>query len=62
MKGSKLGWRDEDPEVSAWLEELKRRTGLADRDDIETFFDYLDNDEGRTMKGFLKSKGEEEEK
>ena len=62
MKGSKLGWRDEDPEVSAWLEELKRRNGLADRDDIETFFDYLDNDEGRTMKGFLKSKGEEEEK
>jgi len=58
----KRRWRDEDPEVSAWLEELKRRNGLADRDDIVTFFDYLENDVGRAMKGILKVKGGEEEK
>jgi gluconokinase len=43
----KRGWNDEDPEVSAWLGELKRRTGLAHRDDLKTFFEYLDADEQR---------------
>jgi len=40
----KKGWRDEE---SAQLEEYKAQSGLADRDDIVTFFDYYDADEGR---------------
>ena len=41
----KRGWRDE---VSAELAELKRAEGLKHRNDIQTFVDYHDVDEGRT--------------
>jgi len=40
----KKGWRDEE---SAQLENYKTQSGLSDRDDIVTFFDYYDVDEGR---------------
>ena len=41
----KRGWRDKG---SAELAETKKREGLGDRDDIQTFVDYHDVDEGRT--------------
>ena len=41
---SKRGWRDNGSEV---LAAQKRDSGLADRDDIQTFFDLIDADEGR---------------
>ena len=41
----KRGWRDE---ASAELAELKQANGWADRDDIQTFVDFHDADEGRT--------------
>jgi len=41
---TKVGWRD-------WLAEKlavrKAESGLADREDIQTMFDYIDADEGR---------------
>ena len=40
----KKGWRDEE---SAQLEDYKAESGLADRDDIVTFFHYYDVDEKR---------------
>ena len=41
---AKRGWRDgSKPE----LEEAKKRSGFADRDDIKTWVDYHDADEGR---------------
>lgn len=40
----KRGWRDQGAER---LATLKRENGLADRDDIVTFFEFLDADEGR---------------
>ena len=40
----KKGWRDEE---SAQLEDYKTESGLADRDDIVTFFHYYDVDENR---------------
>ena len=40
----KRGWNDEGTET---LERRKRESGLADRDDIQTMFDYIDVDEGR---------------
>ena len=40
----KRGWKDA---VSARLEERKREGGFADRADIETFFQFIDADEGR---------------
>jgi hypothetical protein len=40
----KLGWKDV---ASPLLERLKRKSGLADRTDILTMFDYFDADEGR---------------
>ena len=40
----KKGWRDEE---SAQLEDYKVESGLADRDDIVTFFYYYDVDEKR---------------
>ena len=43
----KRGWRDGGSEE---LAETKKREGLADRDDIQTFVDYHDVDEGRTPK------------
>ncbi|MEY2563718.1 MAG: hypothetical protein QOH88_1911 [Verrucomicrobiota bacterium] len=41
----KRGWRDSGSEE---LAETKKRQGLGDRDDIQTFVDYHDVDEGRT--------------
>jgi len=41
---SKRGWNDE---ASDELREFKKKMGLADREDIQTFFDIHDADEGR---------------
>jgi hypothetical protein len=38
----KQGWRDD---TTAELEEMKRKWGLADRSDIQTFFDFHKADE-----------------
>ena len=40
----KRGWNDE---ASPRLAMRKKESGIADRDDIQTFFDYIDIDEGR---------------
>ena len=40
----KRGWKDEGTEM---LERRKRESGLENRDDIQTMFDYIDVDEGR---------------
>lgn len=40
----KRGWNDS---ASQRLAERKAEGGFADRDDIQTFFDYIDADEGR---------------
>ena len=45
----KRGWRDEG---SADLEEAKKREGLEDRDDIQTWVDLHDVEEGRTPRTF----------
>ena len=42
---SKRGWRDES---STDLQAAKKRSGLADRDDIQTWVDLHDAEEGRT--------------
>lgn len=43
----KRGWRDD---LSQRLVQRKREAGLAKREDIETFFDFIDVDEGRQMR------------
>lgn len=43
----KRGWNDES---SARLEMRKRESNLSSRDDVQTFFDYIDADEGRAVK------------
>ena len=43
----KRGWRDEDDGSTQELERYKAGSGLAQRKDITTFFDYYDVDEGR---------------
>jgi hypothetical protein len=40
----KRGWRDG---LSKRLAERKAESGLSDRNDIQTFFDYIDADEAR---------------
>ena len=40
----KRGWSDE---MSDRLAQRKRESGISDRDDIQTFFAYIDIDEGR---------------
>lgn len=40
----KRGWKDE---ASPLFEKVLKASGLSDRKDIETFFDYFDVDEGR---------------
>lgn len=40
----KCGWKDD---ISEILERRKRESGLSDRGDIETMFQYIDVDEGR---------------
>ncbi len=44
---SKTGWRDDDTGATGRLEQHKLASGLANRPDIVTFFDYYDYDEGR---------------
>jgi len=41
---SKMGWRDE---TSGFVAQLKADAGWASRDDIQTFFDIIEADEGR---------------
>lgn len=43
----KRGWNDEATEI---LNRRKRESGLWDRDDIRTMFDYIDADEGRPVR------------
>ena len=43
----KRGWRDEEDGATHKLTEFKKASGLADRPDIQTFFDYFDADEKR---------------
>jgi hypothetical protein len=43
---TKRGWRDADG-VSAFLEEIKAARGVSDRADVQTFFDFIEVDEGR---------------
>ena len=43
----KRGWNDE---VSQILERRKRETGMSDRSDIQTAFQFIDADEGRLPK------------
>ncbi|MGC1480584.1 MAG: DUF5069 domain-containing protein [Chthoniobacterales bacterium] len=43
----KFGWDDS---FAAKLAERKAESGLAERDDIRTMFDYLDADEGRAVR------------
>ena len=40
----KCGWNDE---ITPTLERRKKESGLADRDDIQTMFQFIDADEGR---------------
>jgi hypothetical protein len=40
----KRGWRDD---VSEWLIEQKQKSGFAERNEIQTAFDFHDADEGR---------------
>jgi Domain of unknown function (DUF5069) len=40
----KRGWQDE---MSERLLMRKKEAGISDRDDIQTFFDFIDIDEGR---------------
>ncbi len=42
----KRGWRDPE-DASAFLVKAKAASGLSDRDDIQTLFDYFDVDEKR---------------
>ena len=42
----KCGWNDE---ISEILARRKKESGLSDRDDIETMFNYIDMDEGRAL-------------
>ena len=43
----KRGWRDEDDGSTQELEAYKAASGLGHRDDLVTFFDYYEVDEGR---------------
>ena len=43
----KRGWRDEDDGSTQELEAYKAASGLAERADLSTFFDYYEVDEGR---------------
>lgn len=42
----KTGWNDEATEI---LVRRKKESGLSERDDIETMFQYIDVDEGRSL-------------
>ncbi len=47
----KRGWKDE---MSERLAQRKRESGVPGRDDIQTFFDYIDFDEGRDPRTLAK--------
>jgi gluconokinase len=42
----KAGWKDS---ITPTVERRKKESGLQDRDDIETMFQYIDVDEGRPL-------------
>lgn len=42
----KRGWRDDDGGTDR-LNAYKQAAGMAQRDDLKTFFDFIDADEGR---------------
>ena len=42
----KRGWNDE---VSESLVQFKQASGISNRDDVQTLFDYYDADEGRPL-------------
>lgn len=44
----KRGWNDQG---SARLNQRKAESGFTKRDEIQTFFDYIDADEGRPFRG-----------
>lgn len=44
----KRGWNDV---ASERLKQRKGESGFTSRDDIQTFFDYIDADEGRPLRG-----------
>lgn len=46
----KRGWNDELAEI---LTRRKKETGMADRSDIRTMFDFIDADEGRFTRGSI---------
>jgi len=43
----KRGWRDEEGGATEALEADKAASGLSQRQDVETYFDYYEVDEGR---------------
>lgn len=43
----KRGWNDDDPAVGEMLAKHKVEAGLAERDDIRTFFEFFEVAEGR---------------
>ena len=45
---AKRGWRDE---MADRLDFRKKEAGWEDRSEIQTFFDYIDADEGRCGRG-----------
>ena len=45
----KRGWRDEDDGSTQELQGYKEGSGLSGRDDLLTFFDYYEVDEGRRI-------------
>lgn len=47
---TKRGCHESDPTVTELLEKFKAESGLSHRDDIKTFFDYFEADEGRDKK------------
>jgi hypothetical protein len=44
---TKRGCHESDPAVTELLEKFKAESGLSHRDDIKTFFEYFEADEGR---------------
>ena len=45
---TRRGWRDDLVEI---LERRKKERGFENRADVQTMFDYIDADEGRSVKG-----------
>jgi len=46
----KRGWRDTSPSSDSF-QQYKNKYGFGDRDDIETYFDFFEVDEGRATQG-----------